>query len=234
MSNTVIQLKKSGTPGAIPASLAPGELGVNYVDGKLYYGDGSNTAVLYSPGGGSNFGTINADGTLVVSDTDGDVVTFVAGSNMTIVGDAVNDKVTFSANLLPAFVQANTALYTANLSFNTANSALFPNVENQIIVGGATITIKDLGFANTGSITPDPGDRQMQRYRNGGAHSLLPGSLFGNYLLTIVNVSTAGAITVIGWTKTGGDAFTTTNGHIFRCHCVIDGDGSTLVVMAMQ
>ena len=47
MANTTIQLKNSGVPGNVPSTLQPGELAVNYNDGKLYYGNSSNTAVLF-------------------------------------------------------------------------------------------------------------------------------------------------------------------------------------------
>ena len=47
MANTVIQLKNSGASGNIPNALAPGELAINYADGKLYYGNASNTAILF-------------------------------------------------------------------------------------------------------------------------------------------------------------------------------------------
>jgi hypothetical protein len=42
MANTVIQLKNSGASGNIRNALA-----LNYADGKLYYGDASNTAILF-------------------------------------------------------------------------------------------------------------------------------------------------------------------------------------------
>ena len=47
MSNTIL-LKKSGTPGAVPAAgnLALGELAINYVDGNLFYKDSSNQIKL--------------------------------------------------------------------------------------------------------------------------------------------------------------------------------------------
>ena len=105
--------------------------------------------------------------------------------------------------------------------------------EDQTLAGGARVTVKDLGTISSSTVTPDPGDRPMQKYTNGGAHTLAPGSNVGAYLLTITNNSSAGAITTSGWTKVVG-AFTTTNGHKFRCHCSIDGDGSLLVIQAMQ
>ena len=44
MANT-IQIKRSATPGAVPASLAVGELALNRADGELYYLDASNQIV---------------------------------------------------------------------------------------------------------------------------------------------------------------------------------------------
>ena len=46
MANTIIQLKNSGVPGNVPSTLYPGELAINYSDGKLYYGNSSNQSVL--------------------------------------------------------------------------------------------------------------------------------------------------------------------------------------------
>ena len=93
MPNTVIQLKKSSTPSAIPADLANGELAINFADGKLFYKNTTSSIVEISPTILS-FGTVNANSTLIVSDTTGDVLTIVPGNNITIVGDAINDKVT--------------------------------------------------------------------------------------------------------------------------------------------
>jgi hypothetical protein len=47
MANTVIQIKGSGVTGNVPSTLAPGELAINYVDGKLFYGNQTNTATLF-------------------------------------------------------------------------------------------------------------------------------------------------------------------------------------------
>lgn len=107
-------------------------------------------------------------------------------------------------------------------------------VEDQSLTGGARVTSKDLGTISSGTVTPDPGDRPLQHYTNGGAHTLAPGSNTGSYLLDITNNGSAGAITTSGWTKVSGDAFTTTNGHKFRCHCSIGEAGSYLVVGALQ
>ena len=93
MPNTTIQLKKSSTPSAKPADLANGELAINFADGKLFYKNTANYIAEFSSGVNS-FGTVNANSTLIVSDTSGDILTIVPGNNITIVGDAINDKVT--------------------------------------------------------------------------------------------------------------------------------------------
>jgi hypothetical protein len=124
MPNTVIALKKSATPAAIPSNLANGELALNYADGKLYYKAANGTIAVFSSGAaGDSFGTVNAAGTLIVADTSGDILTLEAGTNVTITGDAVNDKITISADLSPALLQANTARTHANAAFDQANAA---------------------------------------------------------------------------------------------------------------
>lgn len=115
------------------------------------------------------------------------------------------------------------------------NGVEFGNdVADQVVTGGARITSLSLGTITTGTVTPDPGDRPMQHYTNGGAHTLAPGSNAGFYTLDITNDGSAGAITTSGWTKTAGSLFTTTNGHKFRCSCSVGNGGSLLSVQAMQ
>ena len=127
MPNTVIALKKSATPAATPAALANGELALNYADGKLYYKNVNGTiAAILSGAAGDSFGTVNAAGTLIIADTAGDILTLEAGSGITITGDATNDKITIAAttaDISPAFIQANTARDHANAAFNQANTA---------------------------------------------------------------------------------------------------------------
>jgi hypothetical protein len=48
MANTVIQIRNSGVTGNVPAILQPGELAINYVDGKLFYGDAISDAIEFS------------------------------------------------------------------------------------------------------------------------------------------------------------------------------------------
>jgi len=103
MANTVIALKKSATPSATPASLANGELAINYADGKLFY-KAANGAIVEFSQGGASYGTVNANGTLIVAASSGDVFSLVPGNNITIVGDAINDRVTIGLKNSPTFI----------------------------------------------------------------------------------------------------------------------------------
>ena len=107
-------------------------------------------------------------------------------------------------------------------------------VEDQTLTGGVVVTSKDLGTISSGTVTPDPGDRPMQHYINGGAHTLAPSGNGGSALIDITNNASAGAITTSGFTKVTGDVFTTTNGHKFRCHISVGNGGSLLQVQALQ
>lgn len=126
MANTVFQHKRSGTPTNVPSSLELGELAINYADGLIFYKNTTGHIVSISSGGGGNsFGTINANGTLVVADTPGDVLSLVAGNNVTFSVDAVNDKITIDAtggDISLAYTQANNAYTQANNAYNTANT----------------------------------------------------------------------------------------------------------------
>jgi hypothetical protein len=107
------------------------------------------------------------------------------------------------------------------------------NTENQALTGGVTVTSKDLGTITTGTLTLDMGDRPQQHYTNNGAHTLAPGSVNSSCLLDVTNGASAGATTTSGWTYVVG-AFTTTNGHKFRCHASLGNAGSLLVIQELQ
>ena len=120
MANTVIALKKSATPSAAPVALANGELAINYADGIIFYKNANGAIASIQSGGDPAFGTVNANGSLIVADTSGDILTLIAGSNINIVGDPLTDSVTISAVLsagdpTPAFEQANTAYVSSFL-----------------------------------------------------------------------------------------------------------------------
>lgn len=164
MANTIFQHKRSGTPSNVPSTLELGELAINYADGLIFYKNTTGQIVSISgSGGGNQFGTINANGTLVVADTPGDVLNLVAGTNVTFSVDAVNDIITINAtggDISPAFNAANASFANGNTNFavlqvvsgvanngwlqantarNLANSAL-PNTSGVTFAGNLTIT----------------------------------------------------------------------------------------------
>jgi hypothetical protein len=100
--------------------------------------------------------------------------------------------------------------------------------------GGFIVSEKDLGTITSGTTTLDMGARAIQKYVNGGAHTLNPGTAKGSILIAITNNASAGVITTSGWTKVIGDAFTTTNGNKFLCRAAVTTVGSHLEVKAMQ
>jgi len=121
MPNTVIKLKRSGTVSNAPVALEFGELAINYADGYLYYKAANGTVVRFASGGGDSFGTVNANGTLVVADAPADILTLVTGNNITITGDAVNDRVTIG---LTNSININgTATFTGPFTINNGSGA---------------------------------------------------------------------------------------------------------------
>ena len=162
MANTIIAIKKSATGSAVPSSLAFGELAINYADGKIYYKNVSSSIVEFSPRANS-FGIINASSTLVIADGPGNILSFIPGDNISIVGDAINDRITFSADLSPVLTVANLAFDKANsanvLAFNTgagANafaSATIAGANTAVGAGANTVGSAAFGKANTAETT---------------------------------------------------------------------------------
>ena len=127
MANTVIALKKSATPAATPSTLANGELAINYADGKLFYKHANGSIVAFNTSGGNSFGTVNANGTLVVADAASGILNLVPGNNIQITADPINDIITISSTATGdaglAFDKANAANQIASLAYDKANSA---------------------------------------------------------------------------------------------------------------
>jgi hypothetical protein len=135
---------------------------------------------------------------------------------------------THSANTL-TFAGASSG-YAFDVAPNVAGSTVaLLGTEDQTIAGGARVTVKDLGSVSGQTITPDPGDRPMQKVSNNGAWTLAPGSNVGSYLLEVINTTGAAIPTTSGWTlKTGSFDATTTSK--FLCQAVITANFSNLFV----
>lgn len=180
----------------------------------------------------------------VINWNNGDVTETHAANNLTWAGatsyvfDAalsIGTSAALTAGTIELGAASDTTLarVSAGVMSVEGSTVAMLGTEDQVLAGGARVTIKDLGTVSSGTTTPDPGDRPIQKYINGGAHTLAPGSNNGSYFLDITNNGSAGAITISGWTKTSG-TFTTTNGHKFRCMCSIGDAGSLLMIQALQ
>lgn len=129
---------------------------------------------------------------------------------------------------------ADTGDFATAAQGTKADSALQPDIEDQTLTGGATVTPKDLGEATSGTITVDPGDRPIQLLENGGAFTLAPSTNPGSCDLIITNNGSAGAITTSGWDVVEGDDFDTTDTNAFWCNLRTTATRSILTIKAMQ
>jgi hypothetical protein len=136
MSNTAIQLKKSGASGNTPSSLSFGEVALNYADGKLFYKNGlGGTSFITNQ---LSFDTINANNSLILADSISDTLSFVAGNNITISTNTSTKTITINAtsggDVAPAFEKANAAYIHANAAFDKANTGTTAlDVNSQIV-----------------------------------------------------------------------------------------------------
>lgn len=104
------------------------------------------------------------------------------------------------------------------------------NLEDQTLTGGARVTVKDLGNTSGNTITPDPGDRAIQKVTNNGSWTLAPGSNSGCYLLSVINTTGAAVPTTSGFTKVDG-VFDTTTTSKFHCAVTVTSDYSILQIL---
>ena len=127
MSNTAIQLKKSGVTGNTPSGLAFGEVALNYADGKLFYKNSlGGTSYISNQ---FSFDTINSNSSLIFAGSGSDTLSFVAGNNVTISTNTTTKTITINASVSggsdpgPAFDRANAAYEAQNTTAIFANAA---------------------------------------------------------------------------------------------------------------
>lgn len=141
MSTTAIKLKKSSVIGKVPTTgdIDYGEVALNYADGKLYYKTSSNDIKFFldsdnivtsitnvvdsayvqarqASAGNNIFSTVRVSGQSdVTADSASDVLTLVAGSNVTLVTNATNNSVTIASSAADGGTWLiKTENYTAN------------------------------------------------------------------------------------------------------------------------
>jgi hypothetical protein len=163
MANTIIRIKSSGVIGNTPATLEPGELAINYADGKIYYGNVTSTSVLFDaitePAGlngeiqfnnlgsfGSSSGLVyySANNTLVVNNLivgSNNIVSRItasfdkANTATDIASAAFASANSFSSSITAAYNQSNTAIQVAAAAFAQANAAFDNAVAMAIALG---------------------------------------------------------------------------------------------------
>lgn len=153
MSNTVIQLKRSGTSSNQPSSLEYGELAINYADGKLYYKNTSDVIVEYTPDLGY-FGTVNVDGTLLVASINDSVLRMLEGNNIVLSANSSNDSLSISADLSSAWSYANTKISSL---LQDTSPKLAANLDSRGFSITNTQSIHINGGGSAGSWTPFAG-----------------------------------------------------------------------------
>lgn len=174
MSNTVIQLKNSGATGNVPSTLAPGELAINYADGKLYYGNASNNSVLFDvitePAGLNQEIQFNDSGSFGSSAN----LKFDSSTKTLTTNKLVAANVEVTSNLVAGNLIAHTALYAGiadishtplanSLGYFTGNTSSYVQVNIENIdpdgssdwvatadVGSDATFYTDLGIQNSG------------------------------------------------------------------------------------
>ena len=160
MSNTTIQLKKSGLTGNTPADLVHGELAINYADGKLFYKNGVGIKAIENQ---KTFSTINSNNSLIIASTPTDILSLVAGNNIVINTNTISKSITIGfsgSTLIDSYARdtANSASsntvyilgidYAQNNRIDAAYAAA--NISNSFVNSGGTVT----GNVNiTGSLT---------------------------------------------------------------------------------
>jgi hypothetical protein len=141
MSNTAIQLRKSGVTGNTPVDLQYGEVALNYADGKLYYKTdlGSISYITNQ----DTFGTVNANGQLILATSPTDILKLEAGNNITIGANTTTKTITINS-----------------LADNSRANAAF-DLANNIVDG--LVSLANVTIATNGSITFADGTIQYNR-----------------------------------------------------------------------
>jgi hypothetical protein len=118
-ANTVIQLKKSGVSGNIPATLNVGETALNYADGKLYYLNATNSISYIT--NQQTFSTINVNSTLILAGSPTDILSITGSNGVTITANTTTKTINIDSSV--DLTLANNAYNTAQAAYNQANSS---------------------------------------------------------------------------------------------------------------
>lgn len=234
-----IKLKRSAVAGKAPLTtdLELGELAVNTHDGRLYLKKNDGTEAIVEVTGfddvrhGSRAGgalhavaTTSVAGFLSSADKAKlDGVSSGADATGAAIHGAVTKTTPVDADTIglidSAAANGLKKLSWANLKTTLKGylDTLYVALSGSALTGGFTATAVDDGTKSSGTYTPTPVGGNFRRAINGGAHAFAAPTVSGDYTIVVqyTNNASAGAITLTGFSKTSGDAFTTVNGDDF-------------------
>jgi hypothetical protein len=138
--------------------------------------------------------------------------------NNSLVGNSTSGLGAPSALSAPNCSGSNDALiWILNTGLNCNTNLANLTVADQTLSGGANVTPNNLGTFASGTLTTDCGKGPLQYAVNGGAFTLAAPANDGSCIIRILNNSSAGTITLSGFTDGAsiGDTPDTTNTHAF-------------------
>lgn len=119
----------------------------------------------------------------------------------------------------------------------TADAEILKADTDDNITAGYTATADDDGTKSSGTYTPSPAGGNLKRIINGGAFTLAAPTATGDYTMVIqmTNNSSAGTVTLSGFTKLVNQGYlTTTNGDDFFIYVTKINGFTSLTVQALQ
>ena len=142
ITNTAIQIKKSGTSSAAPSALNFGELALNYADGKLYFKN-SGSVITYFPS--ASFGTATNGSSSIISSTPNDTLTVNTASSVVNSGPNIIVTSNPTTKTLTISHTSNVSLTSANITgqLTTGNNTTLGNTSgnNYLQIDSATAAI---------------------------------------------------------------------------------------------
>ena len=151
--------KNSSTAGTAPTGLVKGELAINVVDGKLYYGDGSTTKLLSTSGSGGGGGTVTSvqltagtgislggtnpittTGNITITNSDPDqTVTLGSGNGINVTGTYPNFTIASTISTSGFLTTSSFNSYTSSAGSQFAGTASFATTASYVLNAGTTI-----------------------------------------------------------------------------------------------
>ena len=137
---------------------------------------------------------------------------------------------------IAVFKGASAAAIRTTLDVEQADAEILKADTDDTLTAGYTATSVNDGTKSSGTYTPDTTGGNLRRIVNGGAFTLAAPTASGDYTMIIqmTNNSSAGTITVSGFTKQTGDSLTTTDGHDFFLYITKLNGFTNLTVQALQ